>query len=799
MLKTLSKNSSIKNVLNKQKKSHVGIQTTINQKRFISKNSLSRTVEQQANIYEKIKSCNQKGFTYAQKILFAHLATTESQTSNIVNNPNIELFKNSLNYLQFHPDRVALQDASAQTAILQFMLTGLKKTKVPTSVHCDHLIIGSKERTSLESNQEAMKDNNEVYNFLQSASRKYGIDYWKPGSGIIHQIVLENYAFPGGLMIGCDSHTPNAGGLSMIAIGVGGADAVDVMSGIPWELKTPKILGVHLKGQLSKWANPKDIILKLTGMLTVKGGTGYIIEYFGEGVSSLSCTGMATCCNMGAEVGATCSVFPYTEKMSNYLRATNRVEIANLADSYQQYLKSDLEKCQFDKVIEINLNEIEPMINGPFTPDISNSISTFSKEIEKNNWPKECSAALIGSCTNSSYQDLTCAASLAKQALNQGLKIKSDLYISPGSEQIRATMERDGIQQVFESIGGKLLSNACGPCIGQWDRTEKKGESNSIVSSFNRNFVGRNDGNSKTHHFLTSPMLVMCMAIAGRIDFNPMTDEIDLGNGKKFKFEPPTSDELPSKGFSVTQEVLNGLIEPIDGEDTEQIKVVINPKSDRLQELKPWSAWDGKDIENVPVLIKVSGKCTTDHISPAGKWLIYKGHLENISNCTLIGAVNAINQKVNCVKNIFTGKEDTVPEVAKQYQREHQTGWIVIADHNYGEGSAREHASLQPRFLGCKAIITRSFARIHETNLKKQGILPLTFVNPEDYNLIDPETDLISIRGLQELQQGSQLVLTVKDKPNIQIPLQHTLNQTQIEWFKAGSALQWIRNKLTVN
>ncbi|EFC49719.1 mitochondrial aconitate hydratase [Naegleria gruberi] len=747
------------------------------------------TTQQQAKIYERMKSGKDK-LTYAQKILQSHLFN-ESET--------LQSVKES--YLNFKPDRVALQDASAQTAILQFMITGMDKTAVPTSVHCDHLIVGEgsldiksdKPTLAKRDVEKAFQESGEVFNFLESSSQRYGIGFWKPGSGIIHQIVLENYAFPGGMMIGCDSHTPNGGGLGMVAIGVGGADAVDVMSGIPWELKRPKILGVKLTGKLNEWASAKDVILKLAGKLTVKGGTGYIIEYFGEGVESLSCTGMATICNMGAEVGATCSIFPYTQAMSRYLRATNRGKIAENADRYAQVLKAD-EGAKYDEIIEINLNELQPMLNGPATPDRSHAISEFSKSIKENDWAPELSAALIGSCTNSSYQDYTCAASIAKQAIAHGLKCKSDLFISPGSEQIFATMKRDGLLDIFEQVGGKVLANACGPCIGQWNRTDKQGEKNSIVSSFNRNFSGRNDGNLLTSHFLTSPMLVMAMAFAGRIDFNPITDSLVGSDGKEFKFQPPQSDELPAKGY---EKVDGGYLEPLTNiEQAKKIDVNVDPKSNRLQILEPWNAWDGKDFIELPVLIKVAGKCTTDHISPAGKWLNYKGHLENISNCTLIGAVNAMNGKINKVKNVFNGKEDTVPEVAKSYQREYKKSWIAIGDSNYGEGSAREHAALQPRFLGCVAVITRSFARIHETNLKKQGILPLTFVNPNDYDLINPETDLISVIGVENLKPNSPLTLTVKGKPEIQIPLQHTMNNAQIEWFRAGSALNWIRDQL---
>ncbi|KAF0983951.1 hypothetical protein FDP41_007866 [Naegleria fowleri] len=776
---------------------------------------IEETLKAQTQIYERLKQDQQQALTYAQKILKAHLFDYQKHVAHQLfdcsnNNSTSSDGTSKEQYLSFRPDRVALQDASAQTAILQFLTTGLGTTQTPTTVHCDHLIVGEsslqssstisqkKETLAKKDIEKAYEESGEVFNFLESASQALGLGFWKPGSGIIHQIVLENYAFPGGMMVGCDSHTPNAGGLGMIAIGVGGADAVDVMSAIPWELKRPKILGVKLTGKLSEWTSAKDVILKLTGMLTVKGGTGYIIEYFGEGVDSLSCTGMATICNMGAEVGATTSIFPYTKAMSRYLRATNRASIADMADKFANYLKAD-EDANYDQVIEINLSELEPMINGPSTPDRSFPISQFADQVKTQEWVPELGAALIGSCTNSSYQDLTCAASIAKQAIAHGLKSKSQLFISPGSEQIFATMKRDGLLDVFEQAGAKILANACGPCIGQWNRTDHKGKKNSIVSSFNRNFTGRNDGNLLTSHFLTSPMLVMSMAFAGRIDFNPLTDSLIGSDGREFKFVPPQSEELPSRGFEPSIDTQHsctgGYLEPLPFNERTTVKINIDPKSDRLQFLKPFHEWDKKDFIDLPVLIKVVGKCTTDHISPAGKWLNYKGHLENISNCTLIGAMNAMNHKINCVKNIFTGKEDTVPEVAKQYQREHKTSWIVIGEENYGEGSAREHAALQPRFLGCKAIITKSFARIHETNLKKQGILPLTFVNPSDYDLINPETDIISITGVTTLAPNSKLMLTVKGKPHIQIPLQHTMNETQIEWFKAGSAINWIRRK----
>jgi len=718
---------------------------------------------------------NGKPFTYAEKILYGHLMEPEKET--IVPGKS---------YLKLLPDRLAMQDASAQTAILQFMLANLPRTAVPSTVHCDHLIVAD---SGAEKDVEtAIKENQEVFDFLRSASQKYGMGFWKPGSGIIHQIVLENYSFPGGLMIGTDSHTPNAGGLGMIAIGVGGADAVDAMAGIGWELKAPKILGVKLVGELKGWASPKDVILKVAGLLTVKGGTGKIIEYFGPGVETLSCTGMATICNMGAEVGATTSLFPYTSAMYKYLKATRRSGIADEAEKYKNLLKAD-EKSHYDEVIEIDLSTLEPHINGPFTPDLSTSLSGFRDAAKKNNWPQELKASLIGSCTNSSYEDMTKAASIAKQALAHGLKAKSDFYITPGSEQIRATMERDGLQKVFQDIGGKVLANACGPCIGQWNRKDiKKDERNSIICSFNRNFTGRNDGNAATHTFLASPEIVTAMAFAGTLNFNPVTDTLTAANGKTFKFEFPKGEQLPAKGFDAGRDTF---LAPLS--DGSKIAVNINPKSDRLQKLDSFDEWDGKDFIDFPILVKVKGKCTTDHISPAGPWLKYKGHLENISDNTLIGALNADTGKVNQTKNQISGAIGTIPEIAKQY-KEAGKNWVVIADENYGEGSAREHAALQPRYLGCKAIVTRSFARIHEANLKKQGILPLTFAQPEDYNKISGD-DLASIIGLNSLAPGKSLQMQTKNPKTgkvTNIELNHTLNDSQISWFKAGCALNFI-------
>jgi aconitate hydratase len=725
------------------------------------------SIEMHKNIYEALKAINGKGLTYAEKILHAHGGRGDG-------------------YLTLKPDRVAMQDASAQTAVLQFMLSGLTKTRVPSSIHCDHLIVANKD--AVTDVKDSIKENSEVYDFLQSAAQKYGIAFWKPGKGIIHQIVLENYAFPGGLMIGTDSHTPNGGGLGMIAIGVGGADAVDAMAGIGWELKRPKILGVHLKGRLQGWTSPKDIILYLAGKLSVKGGTGRIIEYFGPGVETLSCTGMATICNMGAEVGATTSLFPYTESMSKYLRATRREDQAELADLYGEYLRADKD-AKYEEIIEIDLNTLEPHINGPSTPDLATKISQMATHLSSNDYPSVLSAALLGSCTNSSYADLTRASNVAKQALNKGLKSKCELLVTPGSEMIRSTMERDGIQDIFEQFGGKILANACGPCIGQWARRSQP--KNSIITSFNRNFTGRNDGNPNTLHFIGSPEMVIAMAIAGRLDFDPRKDPVYDDKGRPFMLEPPTGDILPPRGFSVTESYL------APPEDGSKIEVAINPKSDRLQKLNTFPAWNGKDFEKCAILVKVKGKCTTDHISPAGKWLKYKGHLENISNCTLIGALNADLNEVNKTVNIYTGEKGSIPDVAKQY-RKNGKPWVVIADENYGEGSAREHAALQPRYLGCVAIISRSFARIHETNLKKQGVLPLTFTKPSDYDLVSG-SDTISILGLKDLTPGKPLTMIIHSKDGDKtISVQHTLNEGQIEWFKDGSALNSVAKKVQV-
>ncbi|MCL6494006.1 MAG: aconitate hydratase [Ignavibacterium sp.] len=717
--------------------------------------------------------------TYAEKVLYTHLWQKPTKE-----------FIRGKDYVELAPDRVAMQDATAQMALLQFMSSGRKKTAVPSTVHCDHLIqaqVGAKDDLL-----RAQEENKEVYDFLESISRKYGIGFWKPGAGIIHQVVLENYAFPGGMMIGTDSHTPNAGGLGMIAIGVGGADAVDVMAGMPWELKWPKLIGVKLTGKLNGWTSPKDVILKLAGILTVKGGTGAIVEYFGEGTNSISCTGKATICNMGAEIGATTSVFPFDEKMSSYLRITKRADVAALAEGLADELCADKEVIEhpekyYDQIVEINLDELEPHLNGPFTPDKAWPISKMKEAVKKENYPDNISVALIGSCTNSSYEDIDRSASIAKQALAKGLKAKSQFTITPGSEQVRATIERDGQLKVLTDIGGLILANACGPCIGMWKRMDiKTGERNTIVTSFNRNFAKRNDGNPETLAFVASPEITTALAIAGKLSFNPLTDELVNEKGEKVKLDPPVGEELPPNGFD---EGSSGFIPP--AEDGSSIEVKVDPKSDRLQLLQPFDPWDGKDFVDLPVLLKVSGKCTTDHISMAGPWLKYRGHLDNISNNMFLGAVNAFTGDAGKTKNIFTGEYKSVPEVAREYKAK-GIGWVVIGDENYGEGSSREHAAMEPRYLGGKAIIVKSFARIHETNLKKQGMLPLTFADPKDYDKIK-EDDRVTI-FVSQLAPEKPIKMLVKHSDGTQdeIWLNHTMNASQIEWFKAGSALNLI-------
>ncbi len=719
--------------------------------------------------------------TYAEKILYAHLFDFAE----------LKPYERGKSYVDFAPDRVAMQDATAQMALLQFMNAGKKKTAVPSTVHCDHLIlahVNGKADLGV-----ALDSNREVFGFLESVSNKYGIGFWKPGAGIIHQVILENYAFPGGMMIGTDSHTPNAGGLGMVAIGVGGADAVDVMAGMPWELKMPKLIGVKLTGKLSGWSAPKDIILKVAGILTVKGGTGAIIEYFGEGARSLSATGKGTICNMGAEVGATTSLFAYDESMERYLKATGRSEVVAAARPVKQELTADPEVYEnpekyFDQLIEINLSELEPHINGPFTPDRATPISKIGEEARKNGWPLNISVGLIGSCTNSSYEDISRAASVARQALLKGLKAKSEFTVTPGSEQVRYTIERDGFIDIFENIGGKVFANACGPCIGQWSRPgAEKQEKNTIVHSFNRNFSKRADGNPNTHAFVTSPELVTALAIAGTLEFNPLTDTLVNENGEAVKLDPPSGFELPPKGFAVEDA---GYQAPAD--DGASVEVVVDPKSNRLQLLSPFRPWDGKNITGARLLIKASGKCTTDHISMAGPWLRYRGHLDNISNNLLIGAVNAFNQETNKVKNLLTGEYGEVPAVQRAYKAA-GIPTVVVGDHNYGEGSSREHAAMEPRHLGVAAVIVKSFARIHETNLKKQGMLALTFAREADYDLIR-EDDLLHFTDLTGFEPGKPLHLEVvhADGSKELLTLNHSYNQQQIGWFKAGSALNLI-------
>ncbi|KAI9305096.1 aconitate hydratase [Cunninghamella echinulata] len=733
------------------------------------------------NLSKVRRVLNNRPLTLAEKIVYSHLT-----------NPEETIPIRGETYLKLSPDRVAMQDASAQMAILQFMLSGMSTTAVPSSIHCDHLIVAN--AGADKDVETSIQNNKEIFDFLESAAKKYGIAFWKPGSGIIHQIVLENYAAPGGLMLGTDSHTPNAGGLGMIAIGVGGADAVDAMANIPWELKAPNVIGVKLTGQLQPWTSPKDVILKLAGDLTVRGGTGHIIEYFGEGVETLSCTGMATICNMGAEVGATTSLFPYTKRMQSYLNATGRSQVSQAADANASFLRAD-EGSSYDKVIEINLSEVEPHINGPFTPDLSTPLSKFKDMIKENNWKDELSAGLIGSCTNSSYQDMSRAASIAQQAADAGISVKSSFLVTPGSEQIRATIERDGQQAIFEKAGAQVLANACGPCIGQWDRKEEKGEENAILTSFNRNFRSRNDGNPKTMNFLASPDIVTAMAFSGKLSFNPMTDSLIDKNGNPFKFQPPQGEDLPSQGFDAGRETY----EPPSPTPTPDgsVQIAVNPTSNRLQVLDAFDAWDGEELKGIRVLVKVQGKCTTDHISAAGPWLKYKGHLQNIAENTLIGAQNADNGKVNVVRDITNDTDGSIPEVAKSYKKQNMP-WMVVADHNYGEGSAREHAALQVRYLGCPLIISRSFARIHETNLKKQGVLPLTFANENDWEKISGG-DLIETSGVKGIAPGKpvKLIVTKMDGSQITIDAKHTMSADQIEWFQKGSALNLIKEKVS--
>ncbi|MCE2707612.1 MAG: aconitate hydratase [Bacteroidota bacterium] len=740
-----------------------------------------------ARIPERIAAARKavgKPLTLTEKILYAHL--TEGAAN--------QAFQRGVSYVDFQPDRVAMQDATAQMALLQFMQAGRSKVAVPSTVHCDHLIqaeVGADKDLS-----KAKDKNKEVYDFLASVSNKYGIGFWKPGAGIIHQVVLENYAFPGGMMIGTDSHTPNAGGLGMIAIGVGGADACDVMAGLPWELKFPKLIGVKLTGKMSGWTSAKDVILKVAGILTVKGGTGAIVEYFGEGARSLSATGKGTICNMGAEIGATTSIFGFDEKSAAYLSGTGRADIAQLATGIADHLTGDPEvyahpENYFDQVIEINLSELEPHVNGPFTPDLAWPISKFSAAVKENAWPAKLDVGLIGSCTNSSYEDISRAASLAQQAVDKKLVAKSEYTITPGSEQVRYTVARDGFLATFEKMGGVVLANACGPCIGQWARHgAEKQEKNSIITSFNRNFAKRADGNPNTHAFVASPEIVTALAIAGDLTFNPLTDTLTNLDGNQVKLDEPKGLELPTKGFAVEDA---GYQAP--AEDGSKVQVLVSPTSDRLQLLDSFPAWEGVDLKGLKLLIKAKGKCTTDHISMAGPWLKYRGHLDNISNNMLIGAVNAFTDATNSVKNQLTGAYGEVPATQRAYKAA-GIGSIVVGDENYGEGSSREHAAMEPRFLGVRAILVKSFARIHETNLKKQGMLALTFANPADYDLIQ-ENDSIDIVGLGSFAPSKplQVVLHHKDGSSHSILANHTYNEGQIEWFKAGSALNLIKAK----
>ncbi|MDF7822234.1 aconitate hydratase [Runella sp. MFBS21] len=742
-----------------------------------------------ARMGERVDSARKavgRPLTLSEKILYSHLWEGTPSSP----------YTRGKDYVDFAPDRVAMQDATAQMALLQFMQAGRPKVAVPSTVHCDHLIqakVGAVEDLKIANDK-----NKEVYDFLASVSDKYGIGFWKAGAGIIHQVVLENYAFPGGMMIGTDSHTPNAGGLGMIAIGVGGADACDVMAGLAWELKMPKLIGVHLTGKLSGWVSAKDVILWVAGKLTVKGGTGYIVEYFGEGADSLSATGKGTICNMGAEIGATTSIFAYDEKMADYLRSTERAEVAEAADGIKEHLRSDPEVYAnpapyYDQLIELNLSELEPYVNGPFTPDLAWPLSKFGQAVKENNWPTRLEVGLIGSCTNSSYEDMTRSASLASQAAAKKLKAKAEFTITPGSEQVRYTAERDGILAQFESIGGIVLANACGPCIGQWARhMDDPTRKNSIITSFNRNFAKRNDGFASTHAFVASPEIVTALAIAGDLTFNPITDTLINEEGQAVKLDEPQGIELPPAGFAVEDA---GYQAP--AEDGSSVQVIVSPSSDRLQLLEPFSPWEGSDIKGLKLLIKAKGKCTTDHISMAGPWLKYRGHLDNISNNMLIGATNFFNEKTDSVKNQLTGEYGPVPAVQRAYKAA-GVGSIVVGDENYGEGSSREHAAMEPRHLGVRAILVRSFARIHETNLKKQGMLALTFANPADYDKIQ-EDDSIDIVGLNDFAPGIPLtvVLNHTDGTSEAISVNHTYNEQQIEWFKAGGALNIIRAQVS--
>ena len=752
---------------------------------------IDSTPELVSGVYLKLKENSEKyrklvgrPLTLTEKILSGHLSKIPENS-----------FTGGKDYVFLKPDRVALQDVTGQMVMLQFMQAGLKQTSLPTTVHCDHLI-----RAEVQGDVDmkvSLDENSEVFKFLQSASAKYGCGFWKPGAGIIHQVVLENYAFPGGLMIGTDSHTPNAGGLGMVAIGVGGLDAAETMAGLPWELLYPKRIGVKLTGELNGWTAPKDIILKVAEELTVSGGTNAIVEYFGPGTKSISCTGKATITNMGAEIGATCSIFPYDERMETYLKYTDREKLAELANQNKELLVADPEvesepEKYFDRIIEINLSTLEPHIVGPHTPDLARSISELSDDVKENNYIDPISVALIGSCTNSSYEDMSRAASLAEQAKAKGIKAKIPLLVTPGSEQIRGTIERDGQMDSLKDIGATVLANACGPCIGQWNRPElEKDQQNTIVTTFNRNFPGRNDGHRSTLNFIGSPEMIIALSLGGRLSFNPLKDELTAADGTKFKLEPPKpAPEVPKEGFMRPEGIF--VAPPANADD---VQVIIDPNSKRLQKLEPFSKWDGNDFEELPIMVKAKGKCTTDHISPAGAWLSLRGHLDNLSDNMLLGAVNAYNDEVGKGKNVLNNQIEPFSKIARQY-KEKQMRWVIIGDNNYGEGSSREHAAMTPRYLGCAAVITKSLARIHETNLKKQGILALTFSNPSDYDKI-LEDDKISLVNLDEFepQKPIKCVITHNDGNKEEILLNHSYNKSQIEWFKAGSALNVLRNK----
>ena len=759
---------------------------------LLGKIEIDTTVEMVQNVYSKLeknvlvfKKTLNRDLTLSEKIFAGHLE--EKFLSKIL--------AEGTEYVFLRPDRVALQDVTGQMVMLQFMQAELKSVVLPTTIHCDHLI---QARTEGKSDTKlAIFENNEVYNFLESSASKFGAGFWKPGAGIIHQVVLENYAFPGGLMIGTDSHTPNAGGLGMLAIGVGGVDAAETMAGVPWELLYPKHIGVYLKGEMTGWTSAKDVILYVAGELSVSGGTNSIIEYFGPGTKSISCTGKATITNMGAEIGATCSIFPYDERMEVYLKSTGRKQIADLANKYKEYLTADLDVEQnpekyFDKIIEIDLAKLEPHIVGPHTPDLARPISQLADDVKNKNYPDNISVALIGSCTNSSYEDMSRSASLAKQAQSKGIKSKIPLLVTPGSEQIRATIERDGQIDSLKSIGATVLANACGPCIGQWHRPElKHGERNTIVTSYNRNFPGRNDGKRETMNFIASPELVTALALGGNLSFNPLNDSLIASDGTKFRLVPPErAPDVPDREFV---NVENIYLSPSENPDT--IQVLIDPESERLQKLEPFTAWDGQDLNNLHIIMKAKGKCTTDHISPAGPWLRLRGHLDKLSDNLLLGAVNAFNDEVGKSKNSLTNKIENCAEIARQYKKQN-ISWIIIGDDNYGEGSSREHAAMTPRYLGCKAVIAKSFARIHETNLKKQGVMALTFDNPEDYEKIH-EDDRISINSLSDISPGKSVDCTIEhvDKTSEKIILNHSYNDLQIEWFRAGSAMNFLRKK----